>query len=268
MHTSTTHQFENWAKTLRFRPARFCQPETVEDVVQVVNQARDLKTVVRTQGAEHSHSWSQFTLTNDTLVNLDKLDKALIADVLNMRFTVQAGVRLKDLTTMLAKDGLGMANLGSIREQSLAGAISTGTHGTGVRLGNLATQIESLKLVDGTGQVRTVTGAELRAARVSVGALGIIVEVTVRCVKNYDLEFNAYWCRFEDVIEKIDTLNAENDRVRLWYFPKTLFGIKHNVIVSTMNEVGTPPGMLGAWQSPNLAGMGTSALPLDFALLF
>jgi len=273
MKCSDNHTFENWAKTLRFSPKRFCQPESIDDVVSIVREARG-KGQVRVQGAEHSHSWSQFTLTNDTLVNLDKLNHALIADVTKAKFTVQAGVRLKDLVKMLANDNLGLRNTGSILEQSLAGAISTGTHGTGLGLGNLATQIVALKLVTGTGDVLEIDETKLqllRAARVSVGALGIIVEATIQCVPDYKLESSTYWCRFEDMIDIIPALNKENDRVRLWYFPKTLFGIKQNVIISTMNKPNTPRGVLGTFQ--NMTGtpgnmLGASSLPLDLGVLF
>ena len=251
MNCDKNHTFHNWARTLSFRPDRFCQPESVQDVVDIVTEARKIPgRCVRVQGAEESHSWSQFTVTRDVLVNLDKMDKALIADVPNKRFTVQAGVRIKNLVKMLAKDGLGMQNLGSIMEQSIAGAISTGTHGTGLKFGNLATQVVGLKLVNGKGEVVEIHEGDdrLKTARVNFGALGIICEVTLQCVENRDLEFKAYWCKFDDVIDKIDAMNDENDRVRIWWFPKTLPGIKHDVILSTMNKPGTPPGVLGQFE--------------------
>ena len=268
------HTFKNWAGTLTFKPKEFYEPESVQDVVDIVQSARAAGRCVRIQGAERSHSWSQFVLTNDILVNLDKLDKPLIADILRQQVTVQAGIRIKDLVRMLRLDGLGMRNLGSIMEQSIAGATATGTHGTGLRLGNLASQLVKVKLVTGTGDVVEITESDidrLRAARVSFGALGIVVEVTIQCVKDYDLEFSAYWCKFEDIIDKIDTLNEENERVRLWWFPKTLFGIKHNVIVSTMNPPNTPPGMLAQFQTLTGAGsnpFANASLPFDLGLLF
>ena len=270
---SENHTFENWAKTLKFKPKNFCEPKTEQDVVDIVRAARTAKTCVRVQGAEHSHSWSQFVVTTDTLVNLDNLNKPLIADILNNRFTFQAGIRIKDLVKVLAKDNLGLKNTGSIMEQSIAGAISTGTHGTGVQLGNLATQIVRMKLVTGTGDVQEITETQmglLNAARVNLGALGIITEVTISVVPNYDLEFSAYWCKFEDIIDKIDTLNAENERVRIWWFPKPIFGIKHNIVLSTMNPPGTPRGMLAGFDDltdDQSNTIGKSALPLDLGIL-
>ena len=251
MNSDKNHTFENWARTLKFKPERFYQPETIQDVVDIVQDARKApRRCVRVQGALHSHSWSQFVLTNDILVNLDKLDKALVADILPKRFTVQAGVRIKNLVKMLAKDNLGMENLGSIMEQSIGGAMSTGTHGTGLRLGNLATQIVGMKLVNGKGEVVEIAAGDslLNSTRVNFGALGIIVEVTLQCVDNRNLEFKAYWCKFDHIIDKLDALNAENDRVRIWWFPKTLFGNPLDVILSTMNRPGTPPGVLGQFE--------------------
>jgi FAD/FMN-containing dehydrogenase len=267
------HTFHNWARTLSFQPDRFCQPESVQDVVDIVTEARKTPgRCVRVQGAVDSHSWSQFTVTRDVLVNLDKLNKPLIADILKKRYTIQAGVRIKDLVKILAKDNLGMQNTGSIMEQSIAGAISTGTHGTGIRLGNLATQVVGMKLVNGKGEVIELKEGDdrLKTARVNFGALGIIVEVTLQCIDNCDLEFKAYWCRLDDILDKIDTMNAENDRIRIWWFPKPLPGVKHDVILSTMNTPGVPPGVLG--QFDDMTGhagnsLQGSSLPFDLETL-
>src|SRR5262252_6133946 len=178
----TNHTFRNWAGTLSFKPERFCQPATEAEVSDLVKDAAAKGGRIRTTGA--GHSWAQFVVTDKTLLQLDKLKKALIADITKQRFTVQAGVRLKDLVEMLALDGLALRNMGSITEQSIAGAISTGTHGTGIRLGNIPTAIVGLNLVTGTGDVLKITEADkdlLNAARVSVGALGIITQVTIQC---------------------------------------------------------------------------------------
>src|SRR6266850_2721789 len=151
----SNHTFENWAHTLKFKPERFCEAETEADVINIVKDALATGGSVRPQGG--GHSWSHFVVTDKTLVQLDKLNKGLIADVLNRRYTVQAGIRLKELIHNLALDGLGMKNLGSITEQSIAGAISTGTHGTGLGFTNLSAQIVGMKMVTGAGDVLTIT---------------------------------------------------------------------------------------------------------------
>jgi L-gulonolactone oxidase len=241
----SNHTYENWARTLRFKPERFCQPRTEQEVVEVVQDVLARGGRVRTHGG--GHSWSHFIVTDDTLVNLDKLNRGLIADIHNKRYTVEAGIRLKDLIENLANDGLALKNLGSITEQSIAGAFSTGTHGTGLRLGNIASSIVGMKLVTGTGDVLTITESDgdlLDAARISLGALGIITQVTIQCVPMYNLEHITYLCKFDDVIDKLDTLNQENERFLLWWLVAPI-GPKDHVLLLTMNPPGTQPGILG-----------------------
>jgi len=258
----TNHNFRNWAGTLSFKPDRFSQPEDEAEVVNLVKDAAATGGRIRTTGA--GHSWADFVVTDKTLLQLDKLNKALIADVLKNQFTVQAGVRLKDLIEMLALDGLALRNIGSITEQSIAGAISTGTHGTGVRFQNLSTSIIGMRLVTGTGDVLNITENDtdlLNAARVSIGALGIVTQVTIQCVPLYDLENTTYFCKFNDVIDKLDVLNQENHRFLVWWLVAP-FGPKDNVIVVTMNPPGTPPGLLGQAGTPASPG-SDGALPMD-----
>ena len=257
----SNYTYENWAHTLKFKPERFCEPDAETKVIEIVKNALARGGRVRTRGG--GHSWSQFVVTDDTLVHLDRLNKGLIADVLNHRYTVQAGIRLKDLIHNLALDGLAMKNLGSITEQSIAGAISTGTHGTGIRLGNLSTSIVGMKLVTGTGDLLTIKESDtdlLDAARVSVGALGIVTQVTIECVPMYDLEHTTYFSKFDDVIDKIDILNQQNERFLIWWLVAPI-GPKDNVLVITMNPPGTPPGLLGQAGSP--ATPGGNPLPMD-----
>jgi FAD/FMN-containing dehydrogenase len=259
------HLFNNWAHTITCKPARFCQPESTEEVVQIVKLALDTGKRVRTVGG--GHSWAPLVLTGDVLVNLDKM-QAVTTDR-QSRATVQAGIRLKDLTPRLSREGLGMANLGSIREQSIAGATATGTHGTGLSLGNLSTQIVGMKLVTGTGDVLTV-GADddlLNAARVSLGALGIVTEITLQCVPDYTLEQTSYLCRFDDAVDKIDALIHENKRVRLWWLVPAI-GRKDHVIVTTMNPPGTAAGVLRAPSASSAEPSGMRApLAQDTATL-
>lgn len=251
--------FENWAHTLKFKPERYCEPDTEAKLIEIVKDALATGGSVRTTGG--GHSWSHFVVTDRTLVQLDKLKRGLVADIPNRRYTVEAGIRLKELIKNLALDGLAMKNLGSITEQSIAGAISTGTHGTGIRLGNLSSSIVGMKLVTGTGDLLEIKETDvdlLNAARVSIGALGIVTEATIQCVPMYNLEYSAYCCKFDDVIDKFETLNQENERFLIWWLVAPV-GPKDNVIVITMNPPGTPPGMLGASGS----APGGDPLPMD-----
>lgn len=233
---SNPHTFENWSHTIKFTPGRFCRPRTEQDVVQLVKEALDAGTHLRTQGA--GHSFSQLLPTPDTLLSLDDLERPIQVD--GQRVTVPGGMRLKDAIVALRERGLAFRNLGSITEQSIAGAFSTGTHGSGLALGAISTQVVGLRLVTGSGDVRTLTehdAQELAAARINLGALGIITEVTLDCVPDYQLEYSAYLTRFDDVIGELERLNAEHARVVLWWFVPPV-GPRDIVVLITKDPVG------------------------------
>jgi FAD/FMN-containing dehydrogenase len=174
-------------------------------------------------------------LTDDTLLNLDHLNNLIAVDLNRKLVTVQAGIRIKDLNELLPRYDLAMANLGSISEQSIAGAISTGTHGTGLRSGNLATQIVGMHLVTSEGRLLKLTVDQdyelMMAARVSLGALGVITQVTIRCVDAFNLRLYAEPRPFDEVLDQIDTLNQQNEKVRLYWFANT-----DEIYVMTLNR--------------------------------
>jgi FAD-linked oxidoreductase len=249
--------FRNWARTITCKPARYCQPRSTEEVVAIVKDALQTGKKVRTVGA--GHSWSPLVLTGDVLVNLDRMS-ALTVDVARRTATMQAGIRLKNLTKGIVEKGLGMANLGSIQEQSITGATATATHGTGVGLGVLSTQIIGMKLVTGTGDVLSIGPSDaerLAAARVGLGALGIVTEVTLQCVPVYDLRFKATFAKFDDVVPTIDALVRDNTRVRLWWLVPSI-GPRDIVLVTTMN----PPTTQEA-ATERTGGRLREALPMD-----
>src|ERR1043166_6996609 len=152
---NTHFTFKNWDHTISCRPKNYFQPCAEAEVVQIVKDTYKRGGVVRTFGA--GHSWSSLVPSDDSLINLDRLDKLVAIDDGKMRVTVQAGIRIQDLVKLLRKHGLGMKNLGSIKKQSIAGAVSTGTHGTGRAIGNISTQIVGLQLVNGFGEVLTIS---------------------------------------------------------------------------------------------------------------
>src|ERR687898_1563237 len=151
LRPETGYRFRNWDETLECRPRRFYRPESEEEILEILREASDASETVRTFGA--GHSWSPLVVTDDTLINLDGLDRVVSIDAERQRVTVQAGIRIKELNRILPKHGLAMRNLGSIGEQSIAGAISTATHGTGLKLGGLHTQIVGMNLITRSGQL-------------------------------------------------------------------------------------------------------------------
>ncbi len=173
---------------------------------------------VRVAGA--GHSFSAAAVTDGTLLSLDALASVLDADASSGLVRVEAGIRLKALSRELHARGLAMPNLGDIDVQSLAGALSTGTHGTGTRLPNLSGQVESVELVLADGSERTVTGGdELRAARVALGTLGVIAAVTLRCVPAFRLHNTDRPEPLEEVLDGLQERADAHDHFEFWTFP-------------------------------------------------
>lgn len=237
----TGYRFRNWSRTVEFRADRLVEPQTEADVVEIVRDAREKGRTVRPVGS--GHSFSQIVTTADTLLSLDEQEEAVSWN--DNLVTVHAGMQLEDLIDVLKgrQPRLALRNMGSVTEQTIAGAISTGTHGTGLGLGAMPTQVRALRLVDGTGTVHSLDGSsvqELRAARLSLGMLGVITHVTLECVPYYEVDYDVYLCDFDEIVDDVDELSAQNERVLLWwhipFFPT------RKVAVVTKNRAGTGPG--------------------------
>lgn len=220
--------------------------------MDIVKEAIVQKKHVRTVGA--GHSWAPLVLTKDILLNLDNLTNVQ-TELPSGIGRIQAGIRLKNLIPALRNGQLGLENIGSITEQSIAGVISTGTHGTGLAFGSIGTQVIGMRLVTGTGDVKVITQTDqdlLNAARLSLGALGVITEVTIQCVPDYNLEFAAYWHKFDAIVDQMDTLAQQNTHIKFWWLIPPI-GAKDDVIMTTEN-----PPAAGAATTP-----ATQRLPMD-----
>ncbi|GAA1483084.1 L-gulono-1,4-lactone dehydrogenase [Gordonia sinesedis] len=215
--------WRNWAGDEGCTPQRIAQPGTVADVASAVSTAAGRGQTVRVVGA--GHSFGDLVCTDGLLLNLDRLSGLHRVDPDAGLVTVAAGTRLADLTRMLAEHGLALPNLGDIDRQSVAGAMSTATHGTGRELGNLAVQIAGLEMVLADGSVLTLTEADdpdtLRAARVSLGALGVITAYTLRVVPAFALHAHQQPMPLGQVLAHLDDLVDGNDHFEFFHFPHT-----------------------------------------------
>lgn len=254
------HTFRNWSQTLEFQPGQFCRPRTDAELADLVKAARARGGCVRTQGA--GHSFSQLLPTDDTLVSLDDMDDGAIEVAPGREIVISAGARIKELVQRLAGENLGLMNMGSITEQSIAGAVSTGTHGTGIGLGSLSTQVIGATMVDGTGTIVALPKGDprLKAAALGLGALGILTKVRLQVVPHYRLEYNAYVAKFDTVMDNMDALTSENVRVLMWWLVP--FFKRDDVIVITKNPPGTPPGVLGHAEDRVKKPFGLDLAPL------
>ncbi|MDQ2630200.1 MAG: FAD-binding protein [Actinomycetota bacterium] len=182
-------EWVNWAGDQSCRPAQIARPRSRDELAEVVAAAAAAGKKVRVPGS--GHSFTEAALTAETMVHVEALSGVIDADRGSGLVRVGGGTVLADLNEELARLGLALENMGDIDRQTIAGAISTGTHGTGARLRNISAQVEGVELVLADGTVRHLSAATdpdlLRAARVGLGALGAISAVTLRCVPAFNL---------------------------------------------------------------------------------
>lgn len=174
--------WRNWGRSESSRPEFLATATSVDEVVEAVTFARETGTTVKPIGA--GHSFTAIAATDGIQLDIAGLDGVLAVD--GNLVTLGAGTNLYQLPALLAPHGLALENMGDIDRQTIAGATSTGTHGTGARFGGLATQVVALTLVTADGSVLHISETEnadlLPAARLGLGALGVVVDFTIRCV--------------------------------------------------------------------------------------
>ena len=198
----------------------------------------------RVKVAGAGHSFTDIACTDGVMVDMSAMRRMLAVD--GNEVTVEAGITLHDLGEELLGRGLAMENQGDVDPQTVAGAISTATHGTGGRFGNLSSQVVGIRLVDGTGEVRELReGHELRAARVSLGALGAIAAVTLRCVPAFTIHRVDEPRPLDDVLPRLDELVDANDHWEAFVMPYTRRAL---ALTSERTErTPEPPGRAAAF---------------------
>jgi FAD-linked oxidoreductase len=252
----------NWARTQRCRPRAIHQPDSEAEVADLLGRASAAGETVRAVGA--GHSWTDVACTDGHLVSLDRLARVLDIDVQQRRVTVEAGIRIHRLNDALKAAGLGLSILGSVSEQSIAGAIATGTHGSGLRFGNLASQVVAMRLLRPTGEAVDLSPASqpdrFRAARVSLGCLGIVTRLTLRCEPAFNLLERSRPMPFEQALAELDEGVAASEHVKLWWLPHT-----NRVWWSCYDRTDRPPtrsGVLGRWLDDHVVTPGVFPLLL------
>lgn len=229
--------WRNWTGDQRCRPAQLTRPGSRDELAAALVAATEAGREISVVGS--GHSFTEAAMTSGTMVDVGALAGVLDADRETGLVRLGAGTVLAELNAELARLGLAMENLGDIDRQTVAGAIATGTHGTGARLGNLSTQVEAVELVTAAGEVRELgpDEAELtRAARVSVGALGAISAVTLRCVPAFVLERIDSPQPREEVLDGFEQRAEAHDHFELFTFPYA-----DTALVLERNRVDGPP---------------------------
>jgi L-gulono-1,4-lactone dehydrogenase len=222
-HAALVPHWTNWAGNQQASPVRVEAPRDTDDVVRAVKQAAAERLRVKAVGA--GHSFTGIAATDGVLIRLDALSGLREVDRASGLVTVGGGTPLHRLHALLAAEGLAMSNLGDIDRQSISGAISTGTHGTGERLGGIATQVRGLELVTGDGSVLSCSATDhpevFASARVSLGALGIVTAVTLQCEPAFELRASERPLPVGDVMRDLDDLAAANEHVEFYWMPHT-----------------------------------------------
>ena len=209
----------NWARNQRCVPDAVYQPASAEEVARIVRQAHEAGQRVKVIGA--GHSFTATAMTDGVMLRLDNMTQILNVDGETGQVHVQAGATLHDFCRELHSYGLALPNLGDIDVQSIAGAISTATHGTGFGLGNLATNVVAMTLVSGKGEIVELNEGDPRIsiAAVGVGALGIVCEVVLQCVPSFRLHAYETIEYLDDLLDDIPSFAESADHAEFFWMP-------------------------------------------------
>ncbi|HEY3005212.1 MAG TPA: D-arabinono-1,4-lactone oxidase [Kribbellaceae bacterium] len=244
-----TDTWRNWAGTESADAVEVLRPASADELAGAVKALAEQGRRLKAAGS--GHSFTGCAAPEQVQVRLDGMASIVSADQASGRVTVGAGIGLRNLNAGLDAMGLAMANLGDIDKQTISGAVSTGTHGTGARLGGLATQLTGLDLVTADGSVLSCSESEnadvFQAARVSVGALGVVTSLTLQCVPAFLLRAQEGPMPLADVLAGFDQLAEGNDHFEFYWFPHTEIALtKRNNRVGP-EVVASPVGAVRGW---------------------
>ncbi|MBJ81936.1 MAG: hypothetical protein CL462_03430 [Acidimicrobiaceae bacterium] len=214
-------EWKNWSGKLSAEPQRIVQVGTVDAIRSELFAARDGGWSVRTAGTAHSHY--PLLPTNGVILDTRPLSGLVSVDAEAMTATFRAGTKIHACGRPLLEHGLGLLNQGDIDQQSVGGAIATGTHGTGVELGSFSSAVTELSVLLVDGSVVTCNpDCEpdlFEAARLSLGAVGVVLEVTLQVREAYRLEEQRWLEPLESVMERIDELVTATRHFEYFWYP-------------------------------------------------
>jgi FAD/FMN-containing dehydrogenase len=209
--------FRNWAGRFRYRPKQFVQPNSENEIIELVKNSKSLRVF------GSGHSFNGGVLVDETLVSLDNYSGVIWRNLEKKQLAVKAGTRVRDVIKELMDSGLAFAAQPSHDAQSIAGILSTDVHGTGRDWGFVSESVVRLKLIDGNGEVlECEPGDDLfKAAIGGIGAVGIILEVVLQGVDRFTVEQKVEISDLAYVADNFERLLAENEHVSLYLFPFT-----------------------------------------------
>jgi len=213
--------WSNFSGRVECRPARLARPRSEAELSDAVRAASADGRGLRVAGT--GHSFTPLCATDGTLVSLDDWQGIAAIDRERSQATVRAGTKLHALGEPLLEAGLAMANLGDVDVQALAGAVSTGTHGTGPALANVSSQVVAARLVLASGELLELAserdGERLDAARVSLGLLGVFSTLTLQLVPAYRLHERVWKTGIEECLDELERDVAARRHYEFWWYP-------------------------------------------------
>ena len=250
--TAQEVSWSNWAGNQRVEQASRYSPKTEDELQQIVRQASTNRLRVKAVGS--GHSFTAISLAEEILIDLSHYDQVIEIDKTKNTVTVQSGIQLSKLNIELHRNNLAMQNLGDIAYQTIAGAISTSTHGTGLKFSGIANQVVAMRIVLADSSVVDCSpeiNAELfHCARVGLGALGLISTVTLQLISAFNLSVIEEPMRVDDVLANLDHHVECNDHFEFFWVPHTGWALtKRN---NRTSEVAKPMSKFSHWYSKTL----------------
>lgn len=248
--------WRNWAGNVTARPVREVSPASTEELAAAVRKAAEDGFKAKAVGT--GHSFTAAAATDGVLIRPELLTGIRDIDRTAMTVTVEAGTPLKRLNAALAREGLSLTNMGDIMDQTVAGATSTGTHGTGRESASIAAQIRALELVTADGSVLSCSEKEnpdvFAAARIGLGALGVVSAITFAVEPVFLLAAREEPMAFDKVTAEFDALFAENEHFEFYWFPHT--GNCNTKRNNRSAGPAAPPGQISGWIEDELLSNG------------
>jgi len=234
--------FVNWSGSVHVTPSELLRPRSEAELRQAVAHARQL----RVRGA--GHSFTPLCATSGTLLDLSAMPEELSVDAAALRVWAPAGLSLAKLTAALWARGLSLPNQGDVNPQALAGALATGTHGTGAQLGSLSTFARAFRLVlaDGTLiECSPELHPELfEAARLSLGLIGVVLAVQLEVIPAYHLEERVVPMRWGELKERFAELATQHRHAEFWLFPYSDRALVKTLHPTTDERAFRPPSRI------------------------
>ncbi|KAH9503332.1 hypothetical protein Btru_072758, partial [Bulinus truncatus] len=217
-------KFTNWATTYSCLPELYFEPETLDEIRKILALAQEKGKKVKVVG--FGHSPSDIACTTDYMISLQRFNQVLKVDKEKLQVTVQAGCFVKTLNEeILPQHDMSLSVQGAVSDLTVAGVISTGTHGSGENYGIISSYVVGLELVKASGEIITVNeevnSELLPIVALSLGSLGVITSVTLQCERAFRLHCKQVPNTLQNVVENLDVYVSSSDHFKFFWYPYT-----------------------------------------------